>query len=79
MVELAKEHVKPAMKQAGLVSATFHRSLDGEKVINYGHWENLEAITELVKKPGFSKTAPYWEGIAENEYHLYEVVDVVTC
>ena len=79
MVELAKEHVKPAMKQAGLVSATFHRSLDGEKVINYGHWENLEAITELVKKPGFSKTAPYWEGIAENEYHLYEIVDVVSC
>ena len=47
------------------------------KVINYGHWENQEAIAELVKKPGFSKKSPYWEGIADNEYHLYEVVDVV--
>ena len=78
MVELAKEHVKPAMEQPGLISATFHRSLDGTRVINYGQWENEEAIEQLTKQPGFSKTAPYWEGIAENEYHLYQVVHVVS-
>lgn len=77
MVELAKEHLKPAMEQPGLLSATFHRSLDGTRVINYGQWENQDAISELVKKPGFSKAAPYWEGIAENKYHLYQVVKVV--
>lgn len=77
MVELAKEHVKPAMEQPGLISATFHRSLDGTRVINYGQWENPEAIEELVKQPGFSKAAPYWEGIADNEYHLYKVVHTV--
>ena len=79
MVELAQEHVKPAMEQPGLISATFHRSLDGTRVINYGQWENQEAIEELVKKPGFSKAAPYWKGIADNEYHLYEVVHTATC
>lgn len=79
MVELAKEHIKPAMKQPGLVSATFHRSLDGTRVINYGHWENKEAIAELQKQPGFNtKQAPYWEGVAENEFHLYEVVHTET-
>ncbi len=79
MVELAKEHIKPAMKQSGLVSATFHRSLDGTRVINYGHWENKEAIEELQKQPGFNtKQAPYWEGVAENEFHLYEVVHTET-
>jgi quinol monooxygenase YgiN len=78
MVELAKEHLKPAMEQPGLISATFHRSLDGTRVINYGQWKNQEAIAELVQKPGFSKAAPYWEGIADNEYHLYQVVKVVT-
>ena len=77
MVELAKEHLKPAMEQPGLISATFHRSLDGTRVINYGQWTNQEAIAELVKKPGFSKDQPYWEGIADNEYHLYEVVHTV--
>ncbi|MEO1690753.1 MAG: antibiotic biosynthesis monooxygenase family protein [Cyanobacteria bacterium J06629_2] len=78
MIELAKEHLKPAMEQSGLVSATFHRSLDGTRVINYGQWENQEAIAELTKKPGFSSDKPYWEGIADNEYHLYEVVHTVT-
>ena len=76
MVELAKEHVKPAMEQPGLISATFHRSLDGTRVINYGQWENKEAIEELKKQPGFSKVKPYWEGLADNEYHLYEVVHI---
>ncbi|MEL7077220.1 MAG: antibiotic biosynthesis monooxygenase family protein [Cyanobacteria bacterium J06582_2] len=78
MIELAKEHLKPAMEQSGLVSATFHRSLDGTRVINYGQWENQEAIAELTKKTGFSSDKPYWEGIADNEYHLYEVVHTVT-
>jgi len=77
MVELAKEHVKPAMQQPGLISATFHRSLDGTRVINYGQWENEEAIAELTKQPGFGKKKPYWSGIAENEYHLYRVVHTV--
>ena len=76
MVELAKEHVKPAMEQPGLISATFHRSLDGTRVINYGQWANKEAIEELKKQPGFSKDKPYWEGLADNEYHLYEVVHI---
>ena len=74
MVELAKEHIKPAMAQPGLISATFHRSLDGTRVINYGQWQDEKAIAELVKQPGFGKEKPYWDGIAENEYHLYEVV-----
>lgn len=78
MIELAKEHVKPAMDQPGLISATFHRSLDGTRVINYGQWENKEAIKQLTKQPGFGKDKPYWDGIAENEYHLYEVVHTVT-
>jgi quinol monooxygenase YgiN len=77
MVELAKNHLQPAMKQPGLISATFHRSLDGTRVINYGQWKNSEAIAELVKQPGFSQDKPYWDGIADNEYHLYEVVHIV--
>ena len=50
MVSLAKEHIKPAMEQPGLVSATFHRSLDGTRVINYGHWSDREAIAILLSE-----------------------------
>lgn len=77
MIELAKEHIKPAMQQPGLISATFHRSLDGTRVINYGQWSDEQAIAELTKQPGFGKDKPYWDGIAENEYHLYRVVHTV--
>ena len=74
MVELAKEHVKPAMSLDGLLSATFHRSLDGERVINYGQWENEDAIRKLTQRPGFGSEDGYWTGLAENEFHLYEVL-----
>ena len=74
MIELAKKHIKPAMEQPGLISATFHRSLDGTRVINYGQWKDEKAIAQLTKQPGFGKEKPYWDGIADNEYHLYEVV-----
>ncbi|AFY57724.1 hypothetical protein Riv7116_5344 [Rivularia sp. PCC 7116] len=74
MIELAKENVVKAMNLPGLVSANFHRSLDGTRVINYGQWSNKEAIENLKKQPGFGSESPYWEGIAENEHHLYELV-----
>ncbi|MBE9166391.1 hypothetical protein IQ238_02190 [Pleurocapsales cyanobacterium LEGE 06147] len=51
-------------------------------LINYGQWSHRpwrargdgETIEELKKQPGFDSESPYWEGIAENEHHLYEVV-----
>ncbi|MEM6425673.1 MAG: antibiotic biosynthesis monooxygenase [Cyanobacteria bacterium P01_D01_bin.128] len=78
MVELAKEHVGPAMDLEGLVSANFHRSLDGQRVINYGQWEDKDAIYKLTQRPGFGKEDGYWTGLAENEFHLYEVVHCET-
>ena len=77
MIELAKENLPKAMKLPGLVNATFHRSLDGTRVINYGQWSNPEAIENLKKQPGFGGDTPYWEGVAENEHHLYEVAFTV--
>jgi len=78
MIELAKENVVKAMELPGLVSANFHRSIDGTRVINYGQWSDKEAIENLKKQPGFGSESPYWEGIAENEHHLYELVFSVT-
>ncbi len=74
MIELAKENVVKAMELPGLISANFHRSLDGIRVINYGQWLDREAIENLKKQPGFGGDSEYWSGVAENEHHLYEVV-----
>jgi hypothetical protein len=43
-------------------------------VINYGQWEYEAAISNLTQRPGFGKDDGYWTGLAENEFHLYEVV-----
>ena len=77
MIRRATTAVDEAMHEAGLLSATFHRSLDGERVYNYGQWENQAAFDAFVKKGVFNPDHPYWQGIARNEYHLYEVVAVV--
>ena len=75
MMELAKDALVQAMQDTpGLLSATFHASTDGAMVVNYGQWENMQAIENLKKKPGFSSAAPYWDGLANNEHHLYELV-----
>lgn len=77
MIELATLEVDRAMQTQGLVSATFHRSFDGTRVFNYGQWENPEAIERLLKEPGFGEGEPYWQGLAKNEFSLYDVVAVV--
>jgi quinol monooxygenase YgiN len=73
LMKLAQDHLLLAMEVSGLLSATFHRSVDGTRIFNYGQWLNSEAIDELVEKPGFIRKNPYWQGLAEIEYHLYEV------
>lgn len=62
----------------GLISATFHRSLDGTRMFNYGQWESKEAFEAILKQPGFNPDKPYWEGLARNEFHLYNVAYVET-
>ncbi|MEM8779237.1 MAG: antibiotic biosynthesis monooxygenase [Cyanobacteria bacterium P01_G01_bin.49] len=74
MMILAQENIGKAIKLNGLISANFHRSLDGTRVINYGQWRDRQTIENLKQQPGFGAESPYWEGVAENEHHLYEVV-----
>jgi quinol monooxygenase YgiN len=75
LVELQKEYLPKSFEEnKGLVSASFHRSLDGLMSINYGQWLSQEAFEEILKVPGFEKGKGYWVGLAENEFHLYDVV-----
>jgi quinol monooxygenase YgiN len=61
---------------AGLLSATFHRSLDGTRMFNYGQWKSREVFEAILSQPGFNPEQPYWQGLARNEFHLYNVVHV---
>ncbi len=74
LVELEREYVKVGLQHPDLISANFHRSLDGTRTMNYGQWQSLADFEELVKDPKYAPLNQYWRGLAENEFHLYEVV-----
>ena len=79
MVKITSVEIERAMNSSpGLLSATFHRSLDGTRMFNYGQWESKEAFDAILKQPGFNPEKPYWENLARNEFHLYNVVHTQT-
>ncbi|NJK54101.1 MAG: antibiotic biosynthesis monooxygenase [Leptolyngbyaceae cyanobacterium SU_3_3] len=79
MVKRTTTELDRAMSNSpGLISASFHRSLDGTRMFNYGQWESKEAFEAILKQPGFNPDKPYWAGLARNEFHLYHVVRVET-
>lgn len=74
LVELERENVGIAFEHPDLISANFHRSLDGGKTLNYGQWRSLDNFDLLLQDPKYAPLSQYWQGLAENEFHLYEVV-----
>lgn len=74
MLDLARSEIVKAMENPGLISANFHRSLDGTRVLNYGQWRSQADFEAILEQPGFEPGVGYWVGLAENEFHLYEVV-----
>lgn len=74
LIDLERENVAIALEHPDLISANFHRSLDGTRTVNYGQWRSLDRFDALLKEPKYEPVRKYWQGLAENEFHLYEVV-----
>jgi quinol monooxygenase YgiN len=74
LVELEREYLPVGLQNPGLLSGNFHRSLDGIHNVNYGQWSSFEHFDELLKDPKYKSLSEYWQGLAENQFHLYEVV-----
>jgi quinol monooxygenase YgiN len=74
LVELEREYLPVGLQNPGLISGNFHRSLDGIHNINYGQWRSFDDFQELVTNPKYKSLREYWQGLAENQFHLYEVV-----
>ena len=74
LVELEREYVGIGLQHPDLMSANFHRLLDGTRTVNYGQWRSLDNFEQLLKDPKYESVREYWQGLAENEFHLYEVV-----
>lgn len=74
LIELERENVMVALEHPDLLYATFHRSLDGTRTVNYGQWRSLDRFDALLKESKYQPVREYWQGLAENYFNLYEVV-----
>lgn len=74
LIDLEQQNVEIALEHPDLISANFHRSLDGTRTANCGQWRSLDNLDALLKEPKYEPVREYWKGLAENEFHLYEVV-----
>jgi quinol monooxygenase YgiN len=83
---VAPEHQQPLLdllvhatrevmaKQAGFVSANFHKSVDGTRVVNYAQWASKESFEAMMRNP---EARPHMEAAARlattYDAHLYDV------
>ncbi|MDL5158790.1 hypothetical protein [Actinomycetospora termitidis] len=77
LLERARRHAPGSIGTPGLAAITFHRSLDGERVINLGLWSGFDEFGDLLARPGFVGGAEYWEGVAGFRPQFFDVVDIV--
>jgi heme-degrading monooxygenase HmoA len=75
-IELFHQALKMVSGQAGLTSTHAHRSLDGWRCINFGHWNSLEEYTAMDSNRPFSPIFEEMLDLANNEYQktLHQVV-----
>lgn len=74
-VELFRQALNMVAGQPGLISTHAHRSLDGWRYINFGHWRSLEDYTAMDSDRPFSPIFGEMLDLANNEYQktLHEV------
>ena len=64
-------------KQPGFVSANFHKSVDGTRVVNYAQWANAEAFAAMMNAPAVRNHMDNAARLAVSfDPHLYTVESV---
>ncbi len=63
-------------KMPGFISASFHKSVDGTRVVNYAQWKNREAFETLFTNPEAVRHMMNMRGLATTDKNFYEVVSV---
>ena len=74
LTDLLVEATEETMKDIpSYVSANIHTSFDGERVVNYAHWESAEAFEAMPENPEVAAHMEAASDIATADFHLYEV------
>jgi quinol monooxygenase YgiN len=78
LVDLLTEATEQTMKHLpGFVSANIHRSLDGQKVVNYAQWESREAFDAMRANPQAVPHMKAAAALARFDPILCEVVEAI--
>ncbi len=79
LVDLLLEATEKTMRHIpGFVSASIHKSADGERVANYAQWRRAEDFEAMMKDPQAAEHMKPIMELATYDAHLYEVVDSIT-
>jgi heme-degrading monooxygenase HmoA len=74
LVKMEKQAARRALAATDeLLSVNFHYSLDGTRTLNLSQFRSLAGLEKLAAQPGFAPASSYWRGMAENDYHRYEL------
>lgn len=78
LVDLLVEATEQTMRHIpGFISANIHKSLDGNRVVNYAQWRSKDDFDAMLKNP---KAIPHLKqaaALAKFEPHLYEVIEAI--
>ena len=78
LVKLLVDATQQTMRRMpGFMSASIHRSLDGNKVVNYAQWKNLAAFNAMRKNPEAIPHMKAAAALAKFEPILCEVADAI--
>lgn len=78
LLVLAREYAPAALVTPGIVAVNFHRSLDGQQVVNLGPWTSFDAFATLFEISGFKDQSVYWEGVARFQPDYFDLVGVTS-
>jgi heme-degrading monooxygenase HmoA len=77
LVRMLNEATQTTMRHiTGFVSANIHKSLDGQRVVNYAQWRSKEDFEAMFKNPQATEHMKAITAIAAPDAHLYEVSEV---
>jgi quinol monooxygenase YgiN len=76
LVDMLVEATDKTMKHIpGFVSANIHKSVDGNRVVNYAQWRSARDFQAMRDAPGAQEHMKAIAALAQADFHLYEVAD----
>ena len=76
-LELMTERARFMAAQPGFISISLHRSLDGNRIVNYVQWVSKDALQAAHRMPEFRTRWPELTRLSEDAVpNLYEIAHI---